>query len=81
MVRELMSSETADWSDPVEHFRQALAEDQFTLYCQPIEALAGPVRYPIAEVLVRLREEEQTLRPPGDFLPVLFFPIMARDVT
>ena len=40
------------------------------LYWQPILAFAGTVRYPMAEVLVRLHEEEASLMPPGEFLPV-----------
>jgi EAL domain-containing protein (putative c-di-GMP-specific phosphodiesterase class I) len=63
--------ESAHWTDPVAYLRRALAEDQFTLYCQPIAALSGVVVYPMAEVLVRLREEEAALLPPGEFLPVL----------
>ena len=40
--------------------------------CQPIAALGGLVRaYPMGEVLVRLREEEQAMLPPGEFLPIL----------
>ena len=63
--------ETAHWKDPVACLRRALSQDHFTLYCQPIAALSGVVVYPMAEVLVRLREEETALLPPGDFLPVL----------
>jgi EAL domain-containing protein (putative c-di-GMP-specific phosphodiesterase class I) len=63
--------ESAHWKDPVASLRRALAQDHFTLYCQPIAALSGVVVYPMAEVLVRLREEETALLPPGDFLPVL----------
>ncbi|HEV3008371.1 MAG TPA: EAL domain-containing protein [Burkholderiales bacterium] len=66
-----MNSDTTAWTDPVAYLRQALAQDQFTLYCQPIAALSGVVVYPMAEVLVRLREEETAMLPPGDFLPVL----------
>jgi EAL domain-containing protein (putative c-di-GMP-specific phosphodiesterase class I) len=61
----------ANWNDPVAHLRQALVEDAFTLYCQPIGVLGATMSYPMAEVLVRLREEEKALRPPGEFLPVL----------
>jgi EAL domain-containing protein (putative c-di-GMP-specific phosphodiesterase class I) len=57
--------------DPVAHLRQALAEDAFTLYCQPIGAVTRPMTFPLGEVLVRLHEEEKALRPPGEFLPVL----------
>jgi len=48
---------------------RALAEDELTLFCQPIRHLATHA-YPLAEVLVRLRDEEKALIPPGEFLPV-----------
>ena len=57
--------------DPVAYLRQALAEDAFAVFCQPICALGNPLTYPLAEALVRLREEETALCPPGEFLPVL----------
>lgn len=66
-----MSKAITQWTDPVAYLRQALTLDQFTLYCQPIAALSGVVVYPMAEVLIRLREEERALLPPGDFLPIL----------
>ena len=65
-----LDDELAGWKEPAQHLRQALARDELALYCQPIAALAGAVRYPMAEVLIRLREEEKALLPPGDFLPV-----------
>jgi len=58
------------WCEPMERLRQALAKDELTLYCQPIKALTGGAGFPMAEVLVRLRQEEQALMPPGEFLPV-----------
>jgi EAL domain-containing protein (putative c-di-GMP-specific phosphodiesterase class I) len=58
--------------DPVAFLRHALAEDAFELYCQPIAALGGLVMaYPMGEILIRLREEERAMLPPGEFLPVL----------
>ena len=73
------------WREPVERMRQALERDEFVLYCQPIVALSGPDRFPIAEVLVRLREEEASLMPPGEFLPVFehyrMMPALDRWVT
>jgi EAL domain-containing protein (putative c-di-GMP-specific phosphodiesterase class I) len=66
-----MTSEPS-WSDRVSHLRNALNDDAFALYCQPIAALGGLVlAYPMGEVLIRLREEESALLPPGEFLPVL----------
>jgi len=71
---ERMDHELAGWSDPATRLREALENDEFTLYCQPIAAL-GPKSgtggsFPMAEVLVRMREEERALLPPGEFLPV-----------
>lgn len=59
------------WADPLGQLRAAIEADQFTLLCQPIRALIGEGGYPLAEILVRLREEETALLPPGDFLPIL----------
>lgn len=68
---ERMDSELAGWSDPVARLKEALVKNEFELYCQPILALAGGAeRYPMGEVLVRMREEERALLPPGEFLPV-----------
>lgn len=60
----------AGWAEPAERLRQALAKDELALFCQPIAALQGGVRFPLAEVLIRLREEEKAMLPPGEFLPV-----------
>jgi len=62
----------AGFSDPAARLRQALEANEFSLFCQPILALSGPDRdrYPMAEVLVRLREEEAAMLPPGDFFPM-----------
>jgi EAL domain-containing protein (putative c-di-GMP-specific phosphodiesterase class I) len=65
-----MDEELAGWSNPAARLRQALEKDEFALYCQPILALRGDVRYALGEVLVRMREEEAALLPPGEFLPV-----------
>jgi EAL domain-containing protein (putative c-di-GMP-specific phosphodiesterase class I) len=63
-------AELAGWTDPVARLREALAKDEFALYCQPVLALRTG-NYPFAEVLVRMQAEEQALLPPGEFLPVL----------
>jgi len=67
---EEMNRELAGWSDPVPRLRQALEQDELQLFCQPILLLRPPGGFPMAEVLVRLREEEALMLPPGDFLPV-----------
>jgi EAL domain-containing protein (putative c-di-GMP-specific phosphodiesterase class I)/PAS domain-containing protein len=49
---------------------RALQEDEFILFAQTIRPLA-PTPYPwLFEVLLRLREEEQYMAPPGGFFPV-----------
>src|SRR5260221_1789773 len=67
---ERMDTQLTGWADPVARLRQAIEKDEFALYCQPILALSAEGGYPMGEVLVRMREEEQALLPPGDFLPV-----------
>src|SRR5579859_5373672 len=65
---EEMSHALAGWSDPAAHLRDALQKDELQLYCQPILTLQSG-QFEMAEVLVRLREEEKALLPPGEFLP------------
>jgi EAL domain-containing protein (putative c-di-GMP-specific phosphodiesterase class I) len=69
IMRDL-GAQLAGWADPGERIQQALAQDELTLFCQPIASLEGGTSFPMAEVLVRLREEEKALLPPGEFLPV-----------
>lgn len=65
-----MDDQLAGWDEPAERLRNALEQDELALFCQPIAALTGAVRFPMAEVLIRLREEEKAMLPPGEFLPV-----------
>jgi EAL domain-containing protein (putative c-di-GMP-specific phosphodiesterase class I) len=65
-----VAARLSDWRDPSERLRHALAQDDLALYCQPIVALGDGGGYPMAEVLVRLRQEEAALMPPGEFFPV-----------
>ena len=60
-----------DRTNPAAYLRSALKHDQFVLYCQPVASLKRSVALPMAEVFVRMREEENALLPPGEFLPVL----------
>jgi len=57
------------WGDPAHRLRKALAADELQLFVQPIAKL-GDNQFVMAEVLVRLREEESKMLPPGEFLPV-----------
>lgn len=65
-----MDRQLTGWDDPAGRLRRALERDELVAYAQPVVALRGQEAATFAEVLVRLREEERALLPPGDFLPV-----------
>ena len=66
-----LTAELTGWEDSSARIREALAHDEFDLYVQDIVALReGTVPPRMQEVLIRLRDEEETLIPPGAFLPV-----------
>jgi EAL domain-containing protein (putative c-di-GMP-specific phosphodiesterase class I) len=55
-----------------EYLNSALERNRFVLYCQPIAQVDPHAAHgPLVEVLVRFRDEEEGLLPPGSFLPVL----------
>jgi Amt family ammonium transporter len=55
-----------------ERFAEALAQDQFSLFAQPIVPLAaGKTGRRHLEIFVRFKEEEEHLLPPGTFFPIL----------
>ena len=70
---EQLEKEITGWQEPPLRLIQALRNNEFELFAQPIVSLAEPRRIAMAEVLVRLREEENALLPPGMFLPVFEF--------
>jgi ammonium transporter, Amt family len=49
----------------------ALKTGGFVLFAQPILPIAGSKDRPYQEVLVRFKEEEEKLLPPGTFFPML----------
>jgi len=59
---EKMDGQLLGWDQPAARLREALDYDHFRLYAQPVLALAPPGGIVLAEVLVRLREEERTER-------------------
>jgi diguanylate cyclase len=59
----------ADQTRWAQRIEQALDEDRFELYFQRIEPIAPQSCGMHAEVLLRLREADGTLVPPGAFLP------------
>lgn len=55
-----------------EKFIAALNQDGFILYCQAIKPISpGADRSGFQEILIRYREEEEKLLPPGGFFPIL----------
>jgi EAL domain-containing protein (putative c-di-GMP-specific phosphodiesterase class I) len=53
----------------VQKINEALLDDRFVLFAQPIEPIKGPDNGKIYEVLVRYQDEDDQLVPPGAFLP------------
>ena len=49
----------------------ALRQEEFILYCQEIRPIAADHRVPFQEILVRFKDEEEKLLPPGSFFPIL----------
>jgi len=64
-----MDAELVGWENPAAHLREALDQDHLCLYGQPIVDLRADGAIAMVEVLVRLREEEARMLPPGEFLP------------
>jgi EAL domain-containing protein (putative c-di-GMP-specific phosphodiesterase class I) len=65
-----MDREFSGWEDPSSRIMQALDRGDFAVFAQPVLALKGKPRFELAELLVRLREEEEAMLPPGEFFPV-----------
>jgi EAL domain-containing protein (putative c-di-GMP-specific phosphodiesterase class I)/PAS domain-containing protein len=66
-----LTEELAGWGDPRERIRQAIQSDGFALYAQDIVALRTDAAPKLMhELLIRMRDEEQNLVPPGTFLPI-----------
>jgi len=67
-----MNDESAVQKEITDRLITALKEDKFILYAQMIAPLAsGGGDRPFQEILVRFREEEEKLLPPGSFFPIL----------
>jgi len=66
-----LTEELTGWGDPPERIRQAIQNDGFDLYAQDIVALRADAPSKLMqELLIRMRDEEQNLVPPGTFLPI-----------
>jgi EAL domain-containing protein (putative c-di-GMP-specific phosphodiesterase class I) len=69
LLREL-NQDFMGWDDPPRRLSRALERNEFVLYAQPIMALRDGQNFPMAEVLLRLQEDEADFLPPGGFLPL-----------
>ncbi len=66
-----ITEQLTGWDKPELRLRQALANDEFRLFCQQFRDLKHPDSdCPNYEILIRLQEEESNLTPPGAFIPV-----------
>jgi PAS domain S-box-containing protein len=64
-------NDDAQFRDVAERLAGALEGDEFILFAQEIASLdPGAPRRDFREILLRLREEEENLMPPGEFLPL-----------
>jgi EAL domain-containing protein (putative c-di-GMP-specific phosphodiesterase class I) len=68
---DTLTEELTGWQNVGDRLRAALRNDEFCLYSQAIAPLgATGVADDFREILVRLREEEEGLMPPGAFIPL-----------
>lgn len=63
----LQARQTLQW---VSRLRDALENNQFELYAQPIQALQAPTSEPCFEILLRLCDQPGIVCSPGMFFPV-----------
>ena len=67
----LLNEQLVGWDDPRAMLERALAQNQFLLLSQKLLSLkpgaADPLLY---EVLLRLKQEETNMLPPGGFFPI-----------
>jgi len=66
-----LTEELSGWGNPRARIQSALQNDGFDLYGQDIVALGAdaPIKI-MRELLIRMRDEEQNMVPPGTFLPI-----------
>jgi len=68
---EHMEDESATKKNIADKLIAALKTGGFVIFSQKIVRLAGDAGRPFQEVLVRFKEEEEKLLPPGTFFPML----------
>lgn len=75
---ESLAATLTGWNDPEARLHKAFENDEFMLFGQDIAPLDRAKAMPFhLEILIRLREEESNLTPPGAFIPMLeYFEMM-----
>jgi len=67
-----ISEQLTGWNDTAARLTEILEKDELRLYHQLILPLKPSQGYPqIHEILIRLREEEDSMTPPGAFIPII----------
>jgi EAL domain-containing protein (putative c-di-GMP-specific phosphodiesterase class I) len=67
-----VARETESRDDIADRMFSAMQEDEFVLYWQPIVSVESQTDgWPLYEIFVRFKEEDEQLLPPGSFLPML----------
>jgi EAL domain-containing protein (putative c-di-GMP-specific phosphodiesterase class I) len=67
-----VANETESRNDIAESLFAAMQEDKFVLHWQPIVSIdSQDEAWPLHEIFVRFKEEDDQLLPPGAFLPML----------
>lgn len=67
-----ISEQLTGWNDTAARLTEILEKDELRLYHQLILPLKPNQGYPqIHEILIRLREEEDSMTPPGAFIPII----------
>jgi len=69
LLRQL-NQDFMGWGDPPKRLLRVLERDELVLYAQPILALRAEQTFPMAEVLVRLQDDDEFFLPPRGFLPL-----------
>lgn len=69
LLRQL-NEDFMGWNDPPKRLMRAIERDELVLYAQPILALDSERTFPMAEVLVRLQDDDAVFLPPRGFLPL-----------
>jgi EAL domain-containing protein (putative c-di-GMP-specific phosphodiesterase class I) len=69
LLRQL-NQDFMGWDDPPKRLLRAIERDELVLYAQPILALRAEQTFPMAEVLVRLQDDDAVFLPPRGFLPL-----------